>query len=381
VGLDRRRPQHATSASKGQVLADELRPSAWALTVSCRPSRRSRRRSRPKWVRSARGPRRHVRRRKLTLKTPFEIVVDPLATDEGLDTAEYITEEALYSPAYLGISRHDGALTEDGTPSAGDARGPLPGHEPLPERSRERRGAAGRRGVKVREYWSPRCRRPERQARRLDRPRPPAARGGQPVPVPAVHAFPGLPAGRFWADAPMKDLISPQTERNKTRARSPRTRNGSATRRALQSAVDRPRRLRLAGPPRRGDHLPRHGHPRASRRSSGPPEMPSYVVEQLEENEHSIAVISGQNDVAQGTVPEGVTAASAISSSWKPTTRCSAPTPTTWATRCSTPARSCCGACAASRKNDRLARIAGDDASWDIFEFTRRALGDATATP
>jgi hypothetical protein len=91
----------------------------------------------------------------VALKTPFEVAVDPLATDEGLVTAEYLVEEALFSPAYLRSHFGNKAdFPEDGTPSAGTLEGRFPGLSTYLERSRERRGAAGRRGVKVREYWS-----------------------------------------------------------------------------------------------------------------------------------------------------------------------------------------------------------------------------------
>jgi hypothetical protein len=67
------------------------------------------------------------------LKTPFEVVVDPLATDEGLATAEYICEEALYSPAYLREQFDLRRAARGGRQlRRRRARGPLPRPERLP---------------------------------------------------------------------------------------------------------------------------------------------------------------------------------------------------------------------------------------------------------
>jgi hypothetical protein len=66
--------------------------------------------------------------------------------------------------------------------------------------------------------------------------------------------------------------------------------------------------------------------------------------------EHSIGVISGQNDVAQGNVPQGVTAASAIAQLMEANDTMLGPDVRTSPTRCWTPARNCCGACAGSRR-------------------------------
>jgi hypothetical protein len=318
---------------------------------------------------------------KLTLKTPFEVGVDPLATDEGLGSAEYITEEALYSPAYLRKHFPDidpADLTEDGSPSAGALEGRFPGMNPLLSRSRDSRGAAGRRGVKVREYWSiPGVDGPNGKhcvwtaAGRL------LLEEDSPYPfLPYTH-FAGLPAGRFWADAPQLDLVSPQTELNKTRSQiaenGERFGNPARARSAQSIGLEGSDWQGLPGEEIIYQDL---GTPGSIPSFIQPPEMPAYVIGQLDTIEHSIGVISGQNDVAQGTVPDGVTAASAIAQLMEANDTMLGPDVKDVADSLLDAGKKLLWCVRRFAKNDRLARIAGEESSWDVTEFTGEALGE-----
>jgi hypothetical protein len=314
------------------------------------------------------------------LKTPFEVVVDPLATDEGLASAEYIGEEALYSPAYLrNHFDHGGALEEDGNAAGGVLEGRFPGQNTYLERSRERRGAAGRRGVKVREYWS---------TAGVDGPRGKHVvwlpngevllEEDNPYPFLPYTDFPGLPAGRFWADPPMKDVVSPQVERNKTKSQIAENAERIGNPARLQSAeslgLDGSRWQGLPG-----EEIIYHdmGTPGSVPAWLPAPEMPRYVIEQLAENESSIATITSQHEVTQGTVPEGVTAASAISQLMEANDTMLGPDTDDMGVSLLDVGRKLLWCVRRYAHTDRLARIAGDDASFDIFEFRGEQLGEA----
>lgn len=318
----------------------------------------------------------------IQLKTPLEVVVDPLATDEGLSTAEYVSEEALFSPAYL--RRHFAdvdpqALTEDGSPAAGTLESRFPGLSNFLARSRENRGAAGRRGVKVREYWSlPGVDGPRGKhcvwtvAGRL------LLEEDNPYPFLPYSHFAGLPAGRFWADAPSMDLISPQTELNKVRSQiaenGERFGNPARMRSAQSVGVDGNDWEGLPGEEIIYQDI---GTPGSVPQFLTPPEMPGYVLAQIELNEKSFAVISGQNEVAQGTVPQGVTAASAISQLMEANDTMIGLDVKDMADSLLDVGKKLMWCVRAFAKNDRLAKISGEDSSWDVAEFRGEALGDA----
>jgi hypothetical protein len=199
------------------------------------------------------------------LKTPFEVVVDPLATDEGLTTAEYVCEEALYSPSYLRERfNYDGPLEEEGNSAGGTVEAHFPGQNAYLERSRERRGAPGRRGVRVREYWS---------LAGLDGPRAKHSvwlPNGEQIfeedskyPWLPYTDFPGLGGRPFLGGRAAEGLDLPAGRAQQ--GQEPDRRERRAVRQPGPpdlSRVARPRRQPLAGPPGRGDHLSRSRHAR-----------------------------------------------------------------------------------------------------------------------
>lgn len=322
---------------------------------------------------------------RLEVKTPFELAVDPLATDEGLATAEYLFEESIVSPAKL--ARQFGAdpdkLTEDATAGLGggiEARFPaLSGYM---DRQRDNRGVAGRRGVKVREYWS---------LPGVDDPRGRhvvwTAAGellleeANPYPHLPYVLFNGPPSGRFHADAPIKDLISPQTERNKTKSQiaDNAERIGNPARAISEEAIN-PDRQWLGLP---GEEIIYRVITGTAADVPGfvtPPEMPVYVQAQLEENEQSFRVISGQFEVSQGGVPEGVTAASAISQLQEANDTQLGPEIGSMEDALRDAGKQLMWMLRAFAGNDRIARIRGDDeGAWEIESWRGDQIGEATA--
>ena len=316
------------------------------------------------------------------LRTPFEVIVDPLATDEGLSTAEYIGEEALYSPAYL-RKHFNYDAPDSGSPSAGIVEGRMPGMNVFLERSRERRGAAGRRGIKVREMWL------------LADVEKSGPRGKHCVwihngetlleednayPFLPYTDFRGLPAGRYYPDAPQKDVVSPQVERNKVKSQIAENgeRFGNPARLISAESIGLEGN-RWQGLP--GEEIIYHdmGTPGSVPAYLAAPTMPQYVIDQLGENRETIAAITSQQEVTQGTVPEGVTAASAISQLMEANETMLGLDIDDTAVSLLDVGKKLLWCVRAFAKTDRLARIAGEEASWDIIEFRGEQLGDADA--
>lgn len=315
----------------------------------------------------------------LEVKTPFEVAVDPLATDEGLASAEYVCEEAIYSPAYLkdrfGNRADIDQIARDASSFVGPVEARFPAMSGYLERSRENRGAAGRRGIRVREFWS----RPG-----VDGPRGKhciwTASGtllleeDNPYPFLPYVQFHGLPAGRFYDDAPIRDLISPQTELNKVTSQiaDNAERIGNPARLVdVESMVDDNPWMGLPG-----EEIVYHdlGKPNPPFQWLGPPEMPRYVQERIPQIEKSIATISGQFEVSQGSVPPGVTAAAAIQLLLESNDTQLGPDIAGMADSVLEAGRIVLWLLKAFAGDDRLARISGDDA-YEVYSWRGDQLG------
>jgi hypothetical protein len=84
----------------------------------------------------------------LEVRSPFEMLVDPLAGEEGLDSAEWIIEETVQSSDYV-KNKFGVELPEDSEAIAGLAESRMG-----PTLSGESGPSASYKGVKVREYWT-----------------------------------------------------------------------------------------------------------------------------------------------------------------------------------------------------------------------------------
>jgi hypothetical protein len=110
-----------------------------------------------------------------------------------------------------------------------------------------------------------------------------------------------------------------------------------------------------------------------------PPEMPMYVQNRVTQIVESLNAISGQQEVAQGTVPEGVTAASAISMLLEANDTRLGPQIAEMGDSLVDAGRRLLWYLRAFAKTERMARIAGDESMWDIYAFQGEQLGDASA--
>jgi hypothetical protein len=316
---------------------------------------------------------------RLEVRSPFEILADPLATEEGVESCEYMGEEAIYSPAYLARCFGKEGLSEDAQPGVGVMEGRFPGITNFLTAGRTSRGAAGRRGVKVCEYWS----RPG-----VDDPKGRHVvwtKGGEllleeaiPYPFLPYVKFAGMPAGRFISDAPVTDLVSPQTEYNKTVSQIAENaeRFGNPVRaRSVESNVSE-----WQGLP--GEEIVYHAYTGGASdlpQFLPPPEMPGYVQAQTERQLDDFRTISGQFEVSQGSVPEGVTAAAAISQLQEANDTQIGPDIAELSDALVDAGKMVMWMLTAYASNGRIAQIAGPDATWDIYTFKGDELGNASA--
>jgi hypothetical protein len=237
------------------------------------------------------------------VRTPFETFPDPLAGEEGLSAAEWLIEEVVQSEEYV-LRRFNTEVEADTDAINGiaESRMPAPGLA----------AAAGEtaKGVKVRELWAlPSSKFP--QGRHVvwvkDRVLQEEA---NPYPWLPYIMFRGIPVpGRFWPGSVTEQLISPQTELNKRKAQigenAARIGNPPLVR---SSASD----FEWQGLPGEEIVFQDTGTPAAMPQFMAVPELPGYIREDVQRIEASIQDISGQHEVTQGSVPSGVTAASAI---------------------------------------------------------------------
>ncbi len=236
----------------------------------------------------------------LAVRSPFDIFPDPLAT--SLEDARWIIDESVRSPEYVkdryGVDLKADApaqvgIVESGFHTAGvDA-------------------AAGEHvGVRVYELWEPpsaSC--PE--GRRM------AWAAGQLLyegvneygEIPYVM-FPGIVVpGRFWPDAVVTQLRPIQARRNKLLSQIAENLSKFGSPAVL---IDKLAGIKYHGVP--GETIEHNASGQQDPiKFVNPPSVPGYSFNFMEQMDSAFREISGQYEVAQGTVPAGVTAASAIS--------------------------------------------------------------------
>lgn len=244
---------------------------------------------------------------RVDVRTPFEMYVDPLCGEGGLDEADWVIEEAVYSKRYVYEHYPQAAVLElqaDSDSIAGITESRMPGTAAA--------GDGNPQGICLREYW---CRptSTEPDGRRIV-----WTKGGQilhddvnPYPWLPYVMFRGVPVpGRFWPGSVTEQLISPQAELNKRKSQiaenAERIGNPPLMKSSFNADFD------WQGLPGEVLEFQDVGSPGSIPQFLDVPEVPGYIREDIDRIEQSIREISGQHEVTSGAVPAGVTAASAI---------------------------------------------------------------------
>lgn len=307
------------------------------------------------------------------LASPFELLPDPLAGEEGLVSAEWIIHDAIYSPDYV-QDHFNIELEADATAVAGalETRFGLQNWGGKGE-------AAGYRGVRVRQYYS----KPSS-----------AAPGGKHV----VYApgnggkivleednrdkclpyimFRGIPVpGRFWPEGTVTDMISPQTRMNKREAQIDENadRIGNPPLMRSSANADEVEWLGLPGEEIVFEDL---GTPGSVPQFLQVPELPAYVQNDIDRMEHSLQEISAQHEVSSAQVPAGVTAASAINLLQEADDTLLGPDIEDMEVALQEGGRMLLKLLRSYCNDERLLKLAGDDGAWDVIAFKGESLGD-----
>lgn len=230
--------------------------------------------------------------------SPFELLPDPGA--KVFEDCEWLIHETVKSSEY--VQQHYGVALDPDTEVG-----------PGPTESRMfpvlEGGTSSYRGVKLREYWcKPNSTHPEgrravwAKGKMLDE-------GSNPyVELPFVM-FKGIPMpGRLWPSSIVEQLRGPQTGLNKILSQIVENAQRIGNPAILKSKQANVQYSGVPGEEILFDDTTQNAIPSYLI----PPNMPQYVLQQVERYEASMQEISGQHEVSNAQVPAGVKAASAI---------------------------------------------------------------------
>lgn len=301
-------------------------------------------------------------------KNFFEVFVDPAATDEGLKSAGYIVEKAVYSQDYCKAHFPDDydALSFDQSPTSGLGRGRM---------SLSRFMGSGQtmqeqvRGCELREYWSKEKHAIWTKDGLL------LLEEANDYPTIPYFMFRGRPVpGQFYPDCTITQMIPRQISLNKILSQ-------------LEENAERIGNPPLLSPSSIDDDdfpwqgLPGEkviytdtGSPGALPSFMRVPEMPVYVQELVKMATESLQEISGQHEVSGGQVPAGVTAASAIGMLQEADDTLLGPDIAESDATLSDAGGMVLWLMDRYYTDERYLRVAGEDGMWDVAAFKGKML-------
>lgn len=238
---------------------------------------------------------------RIDTRSPFDIYPDPLAST--MKDCRWLIDESVRSPDYI-KERYGKTVEPDAPAPVGVTQTRFHSHA---------QSASGTEnvGVRVFEMWEKPCK------------ETPAGRhvvwcngggvlyeGPNPYGCLPYAMWTGIPVpGRFWPDAVITDLRPIQVRLNKLISQISENVDRFGNPAIL---IDRLANVQYHGVP--GEQILYQGTTQtAVPQFLNPPQMPQHVFQLVQQMESALREISGQFEVSQGTVPAGVTAASAIS--------------------------------------------------------------------
>lgn len=234
------------------------------------------------------------------VRSPFSIYPDPLAT--SLEDCRWIIDESVRSPEYV-LERFGKRVDADAPPQVGIVESRFHGSAVD--------ALGGKKiGVRVFEMWEkPTKTNPE--GRRMAWTESTLLYEGpnEYGRIPYTMFRGVVVPGRFWPDAMVTDLRPLQVRLNKLESQIAENISRFGNPALL---LDQLQNIKVFGVP--GEQIKHSAStPAQLPQYLTPPNMPPQTFNLLEQVQASMQEISGQFDVSQGTVPSGVTSASAIS--------------------------------------------------------------------
>lgn len=302
----------------------------------------------------------------LEVRSPFELFPDPLAS--SMHEAEWIIEEVVQSEEYV-KSKHGKDMEGDTDSAPGPAEG-------RSFSSGQSGASSAYKGIKVSEFWAKSSSQFPKGKRVVWAKNTILYEGDNPYDGLPYVMFQGSPVpGRFWPSSITEQLRGPQTELNKIRSQIAENAQRIGNPSLLK---DRNSNIEYSGVP--GEELLYDGMmANAVPSYLQPPEMPTYVREQIDRIENSIREISGQHEVTSSQVPAGVTAASAINLLLEQDDTRLGPTISDMEHQLSLSGQMVLKLIGQYYTDERVMRLAGEDGDWDIRGFKGEMLKNNTA--
>jgi hypothetical protein len=302
---------------------------------------------------------------RIDIRTFFEIYPDAHAGEDGLESAEHVMEEAVYTREY--VRRHLGEfydeLTFDANPTGGITESRWPALQgtnvSVPENAK---------GVKLREYWDLKKHVIWTEGGRI------LVDEANPYPWMPYVMFRGAPVpGRFWPDCTVDDLRPRQVDLNKRLSQIAENaeRIGNPPLTVPSSMGDD---WQWQGLPGEVVEFQDNGSPNSRPAFMQVPEMPAYVQNDVDRILSSLMDISGQHEVSAGQVPAGITAASAISQLQEADDTRLGPDIADMEETLANAGKRILDLIDRYYDQERLIRVSGPDGAWDVAAFKDNML-------
>lgn len=294
--------------------------------------------------------------------SPFHFYPDPLAT--SMSELERAFEEKVRSPDY--IKQRYG---KDMEPDTEAPTGPV---ESRIFNSLMPAAGGGYKGVRVYEFWANPCPTFPDGKRVVWAQDEILAEEDNPIDAMPYVMFSGIKVpNRFWPTAITTQLRGPQIALNKIESQIQENANRIGNPALLKSRQANVSYTGLPGEEVLYDSTVSDAVPQYLT----PPEVPSYVREQVQRLTESMTEISGLHEVSNATVPTGVTAASAINLLQEADDTRIGPEVQDMEFALGQAGTKVARLRARFNTDERLLRIAGEDEQWDIIAFRGVMMG------
>ena len=304
------------------------------------------------------------------VRSPFQMFIDPIA--ERFDEAEWVIEQSVRSKEYV-KRRWDFDAQADTAANPGLIEARLGGAV---------QSSSGYKGVRINELWQ-KANSEYPNGRRVVWIKDKVLfEDKNPYDTCPYIMFRNIEVpGRVWPTSIAEQLRGPQTELNKVKSQIAENRNrvGNPTVLASKQSISDPNSFESAmAQPGGIFYYDDNNGPNAAPAYLQAPQLPPYVLQEIDRIEQSIQEISGQHEATSGNVPSGVTSASAINLLQEADDTKLGPAITDMEDGVARTGQKILALVAKFYTDSRTIRIAGEDSTWRIFDFRGSMLKDNT---